>query len=54
MTEARRPDLETERLTFTRHTLEDLPDKCSPQSLASVARVLLHSLARLGRDLGRG
>ena len=30
------------------HTVEDLPDKCSPESLESVAKVLLHSLARLG------
>jgi hypothetical protein len=30
------------------HTTRDLPDQCSPESLASVARVLLHSLARLG------
>jgi len=30
------------------HTHADLPDRCSPQSLAEVATVLLHSLARLG------
>jgi Peptidase family M28 len=30
------------------HTQADLPDHCSPQSLADVTTVLVHSLARLG------
>lgn len=29
------------------HTLADLPENCAPESLADVARVVLHSLARL-------
>jgi Zn-dependent M28 family amino/carboxypeptidase len=36
------------------HTLEDLPDKCSPASLESVARVLLHSLQSLRGALRPG
>lgn len=31
------------------HTLRDLPDRCAPEPLADVCRVLLHTLARLGR-----
>ncbi len=32
------------------HTVADLPDRCSPASLESVARVVLNTLHRLGRD----
>lgn len=31
------------------HTTRDLPDRCAPASLESVARVVLHTLHRLGR-----
>lgn len=32
------------------HTLRDLPDRCAPETLADVCRVLVHTLARLGRS----
>ena len=32
------------------HTTRDLPAECSPASLESVARVVLHVLQRLGRS----
>ena len=32
------------------HTHADLPENCAPESLADVARVLLHSLARLAAE----
>jgi hypothetical protein len=32
------------------HTQEDVPDRCSPASLADVARVVLHSLPRLAAE----
>ena len=32
------------------HTVADLPDRCSPASLESVARVVLNTLHRMGRE----
>lgn len=34
------------------HTLDDLPERCAPESLEVVARVVLHVLWRLGRSRG--
>jgi Zn-dependent M28 family amino/carboxypeptidase len=34
------------------HTAADLPEQCSPASLESVARVVLHTLRRLGQASG--